>query len=321
MRRTHPSSPLLGRGLAALASLVLLTAVTACGDDDDSDAVVEESPTTVSPSDSSTPPTSAPETTAPEPTTVVPTTVVPSTDGTASAGGIEHPTAADEVIVSVGYEGGFVPAGTDFVGAPTLLIAGDGTGIVTGPQIMIYPGPLLPNFQQAPVDEADIQDLLGQASDLGLLADVEYPRNDTIADAPDTVVVINANGESFEHRAYALGLDTETDPARANLQEFVDAATALATKVSSAATPYEADTFLIQAQPMTAAEMGSDVEPAVASWPSDASVRLADASECAEVPADEMASLFEQANQATLFDDQGTTYLITAVPQLPGRSC
>ena len=69
--------------------------------------------------------------------------------------------------------------------------------------------------------------MLAQADELGLLAEVEYPRNDQIADAPDTVVTITVDGTTYRHQAYALGFDTESDPARANLAEFVAAMTDL----------------------------------------------------------------------------------------------
>jgi hypothetical protein len=310
MRRTKLAPRHLAAGLAALATVSL---IAACGDDGGSVS-------------SDTADTAAPVT-APATTVTVPlgTTPPTGTGGTGGSGGaaFEHPTGADEVVIEAAYEGGFVPVGTDFVGAPLLLVAGDGTAIVSGPQIAIYPGPLLPNFQAGGVDEAQIQALLAQADELGLLADVEYARNDMIADAPDTVVRITADGETYEHRAYALGLDgTETDEARANLQTFVDELNAVVGEVSSQETvAFESDSFLVQARPMTPEDVGDEIEPTVVPWPEDASVRLADAATCAELPWTEGQELFTDANQLTLFDDGGTTYQLSAVPQLPGRSC
>lgn len=34
--------------------------------------------------------------------------------------------ALDEVVLRIGYEGGFVPAGTSFLNLPTVLVTGDG---------------------------------------------------------------------------------------------------------------------------------------------------------------------------------------------------
>ena len=116
--------------------------------------------------------------------------------------------------------GGFVPVDYDFADLPSLLVTGDGRVIEQGPQIEIYPGPLLPNVLQRTISEAGIQALLRLAEEHDLFRDVEYEDATNIADAPFTVVTISANGATYEHNAYALGLGgdgTETDEARANL--------------------------------------------------------------------------------------------------------
>ncbi len=114
--------------------------------------------------------------------------------------------------------GGFVPVDYDFLNLPSLLVTGDGRVIEQGPQIEIYPGPLLPNLQQRTISEAGIQALLRLAEEHDLFRDVEYENPTNIADAPFTVVKISANGATYEHNVYALGLGgdgTETDEARA----------------------------------------------------------------------------------------------------------
>jgi hypothetical protein len=282
-------------------ALAVLLALAACGDDGSEDADVRSGP-----------PVTADEAAAP-------TTGAPP--GTVGAG-IQHPLGADEVVVSISDEGGFVPVGVSFANLPRLMVTGDGTAIVTGVQTAIFPGPLLPDLQQGHLDEAAIQELLRTADEHGLLADVAYPRNDMIADASDAVVRIAANGGTFEHRAYALGLEPEADPARAALQEFVVAATAVTDEVmASATTPYESDEFLIQARPVTPEELGDEIEPTVVPWPEDQPVHLAEAAVCSTVPWADGQALFADATQLTLFDDGGTTYQLTAVPRLPGRSC
>ena len=283
--------------VAALAAVLLV----ACGDD---------SPNGDAPSDSL-----PVDTVAPADTTAPPTTAV--------AGGIDHPTGADEVVVRIAYEGGFVPVEVAFLNLPTLLVTGDGQAIVQGPIAEIYPGPLLPNMQARPVTEAGIQDLLVLAEDHGLLADVEYTNPTNIADAPDTVVEIAANGETFVHRAYALGISDETDPARAALADFVAQATGDwlygDNPELGPEAPYTSDTSLIRASEV--GDYTGDVEPTVVDWPADASVRLADAGECAAVPAAEVGDLFADANQLTFFAEDGITYQLTVKPLLPGDGC
>ena len=102
-----------------------------------------------------------------------------------------------------------------FLNLPTLLVTGDGRLIVQGPQIEIYPGPLLPNLQVRTISEAGIQQLLATGRRARPAhAFVEYTDPTNIADAPYTVVTISANGDTFVHEAYVLGLGgdgTESD--------------------------------------------------------------------------------------------------------------
>ena len=60
------------------------------------------------------------------------------------AGGIDHSTAADDVLVRLSYEGGFVPVEWTYTNFAFYSLLGDGTLIVPGAQIEIYPGPALP---------------------------------------------------------------------------------------------------------------------------------------------------------------------------------
>ena len=283
--------------LLLLAPTLLVVLIAACGGDDD-DA---SSASTVAPPADATLPT------------------VPA------GGSYEYATGADDVVVEVTQEGGFVPPEVIFARTPTALISGDGRALSTGPTTMIFPGPLLPNLLQRSITPQGIQSVLAQADELGLLAEVEYPRNDQIADAPDTVVTITVGGTTYRHQAYALGFDTESDPARANLAEFVAAMTDLQTTVGAGQLgpeePYAATTYLIQATPVDLDTMTFDVEPTVVPWPADATVSLADAAECAELPADEAEPVFADANQLTFFTESDVTYQVAAVQQVPGRTC
>ena len=301
MNTKHPS-------YLAFAALLTL-GLAACGDDSSGDQPPGTPPVVTVPSvDSTAPPT----TVAP---TVAPPTTVPS--------GFEHPTGADDVVVRIAYEGGFVPVDMMFLNLPTLLVSGDGHVFVQGPVPEIYPGPLLPNIQVSPVTEAGVQDLLSLADEHGLLADVTYSDPTNIADAPNTVVEIAANGQTFRHSAYALGINEETDPARKALADFVAAATGDwlygPNPELGAQEPYQPATYLIRASEV--GDYTGDIEPTVVDWPADASVRLVDASECAAIPAAEVGDLFASANQLTYFAEAGITYQVTVKPQLPGDAC
>ena len=179
-------------------------------------------------------------------------------------------------MVEIRYEGGFATPEMTFSRAPLLLITGDGRVIYEGPVPAIYPGPLLPNLLERTITEDGIQTLLAKADELGLLAEADYARNDQIADAPDTVVKITVDGTTYTHSAYALGFDGETDAGRANLFEFVTAATDLAGTVGEDELGPEAtlasDTYLVRATPIDPATVTTEVPATIVDWPADASV-------------------------------------------------
>ena len=289
--------------LVAIASVIALGLV-ACGDDSTSTAT---QPTT----GESLPP--------------VTTSLSDTTPDDTAADGIAHPTGADDVVLQISSMGGFVPVDYDFAALPWLLVTGDGRVIQQGPQIAIYPGPLLPNVLQRTISEEGIQALLRLAEEHDLFRDVEYEDATNIADAPFTVVTISANGATYEHSAYALGLagdGTETDEARAQLASFVeqanDVVTAAGADTLGPEEPFEATSYLIRAHVADASALDGDVEPTMVDWPADSPVRLADASECATLPVESFAALFASANQLTWYVEDGVTYQLVVKPQLPG---
>jgi hypothetical protein len=282
--------------LAALATVGLGLVAVACGSDDTQPA---------SPSPDST---------------------LPPVDDPA---GYEHPTGADEVIVSYEEVGGFTTREFAFQRTPNVLVAGDGRAFSPGAQIEIYPGPLLPAVQVWTMTEEQIQEVLRLADEAGLLEEVEYDQPDNIADATTAVVTINANGETFVHEAYALGIGdgpggAESTPERQALLDFVGELSNITnTAASGEVVLYEPEAYAIEALPVDdLSAYGTDgIEPTVVDWPADASVRLADASSCTVIAADEVDEVFAAANQLTFFDDGGVVYQVLVRPVLPGRAC
>ncbi|MEY4229464.1 MAG: hypothetical protein RLZZ362_313, partial [Actinomycetota bacterium] len=259
-RPAHLSRRTLLLGAIALPSLAALLA--ACGDPE-----VDQS--------GSTPDTAAPGS---------------GDDGTAPGAGtaIEHPTGATDAVIRITYEGGYMPAGFAFVNTPSLIVSGDGKAYTPGVMTMEFPGPLVAPITVRTITEEGVQTLLQLASAAGLLVTPpEYPRNDMIADAPDTVVTIEARGSTYVHRAYALGIDAnETDPARKVLADFVTAATDLSGTVGAAAlgpeTTLEPMAYRFQAMPSTEADLaGIDPKPTITEWPESTGVDLGTAASCA----------------------------------------
>ena len=303
MRRIHPN-----RATAFLVPAALAVTLAACGDDSE--------PAADEPIDTVVDTTAAPTTPA---TTVPPSTAAPTT---AVDGGDEYPTAADEVVVSIASEGGFMTMEATFTQLPSLLVTGDARQFTLGPQIEIYPGPLLPNVQVTDIGEDGVRELLAMADEHGLLQDREYETDSNVADAPDTVVTISANGETYVHRAYALGIgggpgQTDETGARAELQAFVESATMSLGDTETEA--FEPDAYLVRSFPIDDLT-GYDVEPTVVEWPIEG-VDLAAASDCLEMAADDVGDLFAQANQLTFYEQDGTTWQLAVKPMLPGDAC
>jgi hypothetical protein len=278
--------------LAALALGLLAAPLAACGGDDD--PVVTDAETTTT------------------------TTAGPATPG--------EPAAGAGAVIEIVDEGGFVPPSQQFVTVPRLLVTADGRVVTAGVTTAIFPGPLVPVLTQRTIGEDGVASLIDLADRAGLLADVDYSRPDDIMDAPDTVVRITVDGTTYEHRAYALGLSgdgTERDAARAALAWFVADATDAVTGGAGlgAEEPYVADAYLVRATPADPAEFHDGLAPTVVDWPADVPVRLADAADCAEVPAAALDPLVADATQLTYFAEGGTTYELAVMPRLPGRSC
>ncbi len=248
-------------------------------------------------------------------------------------GGYQHPTGAGDVVIEYAEVGGFVPREFAFQQTPNVLVSGNGQVFGPGAQIEIYPGPLLPAVQAQPITEEGIQAILVAADEAGLFQQVDYEQPTNVADASTARVTINVDGETYVHEAYALGLalpgegSEETTPQRQALADFIDQLNDLAGVVGAdqlgEQTIFEPAEYGIEAIVVDDLSVyGSDgIEPSLVDWPSDASVRLADASTCTVVPAAEFGETLGAANQLTFFTDADVTYQVLAKPILPGTTC
>ncbi len=251
-------------------------------------------------------------------TTLAPDTVAPPADT------IPHPAGADEIVIRIAYEGGFVPVDYTFLNLPILLVTGDGRMITQGPVAEIFPGPLLPNLQVRTIGEEGIQQLLALAEQHGLLSDRQYAGPDNIADASDTVVTVNIGTATYRHSAYALGLaldGSETDEGRRQLADFVETVTGdwlFGEQLAGTDQPFQSDAFLLRATPVSDLS-GYEVEPTIVEWPD--TIDLASAADCVELPWSDYADLLGGANQLTFFTSGDATYSVAAKPLLPGDSC
>jgi len=245
-----------------------------------------------------------------------------------TTGGIGYPQGANDAVLRLGYRGGFVAPGTDFINLPTLLISGDGRVFAPGAQTMEYPGPLLPAISVRTITPAGIRRVVQLAVDAGLLApppDYTLPEGIGIADAPDTVLIINANGATFEHVAPALGMvagagGTET-PARERLNRFVTLLADLAKVAGSGNLGTDEvlvpTSYRFVANPVDPTQF-TDPSPTIVDWPADSGVVLVDSAQCAVVTAEKIGDLFTRATQLTFFLEGEQAYQLSAVAMLPG---
>ncbi len=251
-------------------------------------------------------------------------TTLPTASTTAPVAGIVHPTGADDVVLRLAYEGGFVPAGYAFVSTPSLLVSGDGRVFTPGILPAIFPGPLLPAVMVRTITEDGVQAMLGIVQDAGLLAaPPEYPDRHNVADAPNTVLEINAAGSNFVHSAYALGMG---DPETGTRQSLLDATTKLADVEAAAGAPnvgveqpFVPTAYRFQARAIDPAELaGQEPAPSVVAWPAEAGVALASATTCARLDAAAVGSLFLDAKQNTYFKEGDVVYQLAVAGVLPG---
>ncbi len=137
--------------------------------------------------------------------------------GLGGAGGapITHP-AGDGLVLRVEQRGGLVPQPLRLTALPSWTLVGDGRVITPGPVIAIYPGPLLPNLGVVRLSEKGVQQVLRQVAATNLFdRDRRLDGGANVADAPETVVTLHADGREVTVTAYALGINPETGDRRA----------------------------------------------------------------------------------------------------------
>jgi len=255
---------------------------------------------------------------------------------TGSGGGIDHPTGADQLVLRIEYQGGFVPYEYNLKRVPGWSLFGDGTVIVEGPVIEIYPGPAMPNLQAFTLTEEAVQTILEAARDAGLMdgdATYGYP---CIADAADTVFTVTAGGTTSVVSAYALEFsdpapdacpDVDTE-ARAELLEFSrmigDLQSWLPEGSIGAEQPYEPTEMRVYVLPY---QGEPELPQNETEWPlSEPLVAfgepVADGNEarCGVVSGDDLAELLplaQQANELTPWTSGGEQYRLIFRPLLP----
>ena len=266
------------------------------------------------------------------------------------------PAGVGAPVVQVWSGGGFVPVGWDFSQVPELTVYEDGTIITPGPQIRIYPGPLLPYVLVSQLDAADVEAIVAAARAAGLLTAAPDYGMPGVADLPTTHIAITVDGVTYEHAAYALGyvsgegmdgagvdgagvdgagmdgegvdgagvppavvsgLTEEQVAARAVLAEFLTQVNGIALAEADT-TEYAPTAVAMFAWALEGSDAATQPEAEVVPWPID--TPLADAHECTVIDGDAASVLLTAlgtATQTTYFEQDGVTYQAWVRPLLP----
>ena len=259
-----------------------------------------------------------------------------------SASPSDRPADPNQVLFRVGWDGGFVTPEMLLGRLPIIVVYADGRVITQGPQIAIYPGPLMPNLQERTLSADALARLIDLAREQDLLKTIHYDFPG-IADAADTVLEINLDGKSYRVSAYALaeaGVDldpgTALDPAsvegRAALREFIDALTGIpASDFIDEEHAFEIAALRIHAGKAVIvpnSELPGE-QPAI-DWPLEDLGTAGEAVDnspidvrCQVVEGDDLATvlpLLEDANTLSTFRSEGELYSFTVRPMLPGEA-
>jgi hypothetical protein len=228
----------------------------------------------------------------------------------------------DSILLSVTSAGGFVTVEFMVNQGPHLVLTRGGQLIHQGPQIEIYPGPLLANWQVSQLDEESMLFVLEELDALNFDEIGQVENNDAtgVADAPITTVrFYNQDGE-HSFAVYALGISEDSTDSRVPiLANLVDR---LGTMTGASATSYMPE--MIQ---VVAGVGAGEIDEAVANvreWPLPVSYE--DMTEigfdwrCAAYEGEEaqnLLSVFAEANQATRWTLGEVDYQILVRPLFP----
>jgi hypothetical protein len=264
-----------------------------------------------------------------------------ATGGTGPTGdtGTSHPGGANDLVLRVSTEGGFVPMDILRGQIPGFSLYGDGTVITTGAQIEIYPGPALPALIATPIADDGVQALLQAAVDAGLGKDAQHVDlgDMAISDMPTTVFTLVVDGQTHVTTVYALGavsdqpggMSDEAWAARQALERFAvqvgDLRSWLPTGSVGEDAPYAPAALRIFVGPYVGDQ---DLQQAPVAWPLETGLATIGAptdqgDRCAVLEGADLGAVLpraERANTLTPWTDGGERYGIGFRPLLPDES-
>lgn len=257
-----------------------------------------------------------------------------------ASGPVRYPKGAKDLVLQIGTEGGFVPVEFNLTRLPDLALYGDGRLITPGPQILIYPGPALPNLLVRRLTPEAVAAVVEEATLAGLTGpDRNFQAAENlVSDQQETVFTLVTRKGRHTSRVHGLGTAEELKGAGSEassirvLRDLRDRLTNLEAWLPRGSlgpeepyTPTEMRIFsstppppppeglhqtpVVWPLPQPLAEFGSPVRP--------------EGYRCGTVREDDLAKLLEaadNANQLTPWESEGVRYSLLFRPLLPDES-
>jgi hypothetical protein len=272
----------------------------------------------------------------------------PATPGGGGTPTVSYPAGANQLILRVALEGGFISPTIIATRLPQFSLYGDGTVITEGAQDMIYPGQALPPILsqkltadgiQAVLEAAVAAGLASHHGSLGSMGSVE------VSDLPTTVFTFNADGVTSTLSVYGLGAGGVKPPQMKQSESQLRAALAVLTlKLGtleqwlpqgsiSTAVPFAAHGSRVYVSPyrpdqtLTEPAMAWPLAEPLDTWGSSGTMGTAlpvPGSRCGVVQGSDwtstLAPLAAKANVLTPWKSAGTSYGLSFRPLLPDES-
>lgn len=251
---------------------------------------------------------------------------------------VDYPTDPNALVLRIGQEGGFVPVQFNLTRLPDLSLYGDGRLVSQGPQILIYPGPALPNILVRKVSAEGVKAIVQEAAKAGLTGKDRNFRAaaDRITDMPDTVFTLTT-GSTHKTSVYGFGSGEDLKAGSRSEIKAIKALRALQEKLTDlgwlpegsvgAEEPYTPAGMRIFVSEPVQPEAGLEQTPVA--WPlaqplaEFGSPVLPEGFKCGTVTGDDLAKVLEaakSANQVTPWESAGVKFGLSFRPLLPDES-
>jgi hypothetical protein len=259
--------------------------------------------------------------------------------GRGSSKVIQHPTG-DALVLRVEVRGGFVGPDAQLGQLPGFTLLGDGRVIQTGAVMAIFPGPLMPPLTVRRLNESGVQAVLREVAATGLFTvDRRFDgANAHVADAPDTIFELHADGVDVTISVYALGIagnELPDDQARAyaKLSNLNDRLASLEAWLPDSAwadarsAPFSADALRLLVRDASAEQPDpSGIGFSLVPWPTEADPTAGEAFRdwhCSVVSGDAAKvwnAQLTKANTLTRWTQGDARYQVLPLPLLPDQA-